>query len=335
MSEPWSSPLPRLLQTGAYIVVVAWGIAAAAPLITTLLLALVLAYCVLPLPTWMMRRFGLAKGGAIAVTVALAGLTYLLLSVYLVITGYRLMARLPVYEERLVALYDSATPFLAAHGIRASSLLSGTAFSPDRIIGFARVLIPAALGSVSSGALISLLSLLFLLQLSEPPARQTRVVAALSYYGSDVQRFVAVSAKTGAVAALVNLVLLMAIGVDFPLLWCVLYFFLQFIPSIGSFLALVSPALLAFLMLGWERALIVAAGMILASQVASNVLNPILMKDTAKISFLEMVLSIVIWGTLLGFWGSVLAIPLTLVLKKFAETSLHLGDMSNCGSPSD
>jgi predicted PurR-regulated permease PerM len=32
-------------------------------------------------------------------------------------------------------------------------------------------------------------------------------------------------------------------------------------------------------------------------------------------------LSLIVWGTLLGFWGGILAIPLTLVLKKFAETS--------------
>jgi len=45
------------------------------------------------------------------------------------------------------------------------------------------------------------------------------------------------------------------------------------------------------------------------------VLNPRLLKQGANISFLEIMLSLMVWGTLLGFWGSILAIPLTLVLK--------------------
>ena len=84
-------------------------------------------------------------------------------------------------------------------------------------------MIPMALGSLSTGLLISLLSLLFLNELAEPPARQGRVVAALTYYGEDVERFIGITAKTGALTALANLVLLMVVGVEFPLLWCVLY----------------------------------------------------------------------------------------------------------------
>jgi len=66
---------------------------------------------------------------------------------------------------------DSMAPFLAAHGIRLSSLPTETLFSLDRIIGLARVVVPAAAGSLSTGLLIFLLSLLFLIELSEPTAR--------------------------------------------------------------------------------------------------------------------------------------------------------------------
>jgi predicted PurR-regulated permease PerM len=321
MSEHWSSTAARLLQTAACTVVVAWGIRAASHLITVFLLALLLAYAALPFPKWIMRRSKLGKGSAIALTVTLVGTFYLVMCSYLVNAGYRIMAKLPVYQARLMTIYEKVAPFLVAHGVPASNLTIETLFSPERIIGVARAVIPIALGSLSNGALISLLSLLFVAQLSETPARQSRLVAALTYYSSDVQSFIAISAKTGALTAVVNLVLLIVVGVDFPLLWCVLYFFLQFIPNVGSILAVAPPALLALLMLGWKSALIVAAGMILSNILAANVLNPILLKERANISFLEIMLSLIVWGTLLGFWGGILAIPLTLVLKKFAETS--------------
>jgi predicted PurR-regulated permease PerM len=58
---------------------------------------------------------------------------------------------------------------------------------------------------------------------------------------------------------LANLLLLWVLGVDFPLLWCFLYFFLQFIPSIGFLIAMVPPALVALLMLDWKIALLVVS----------------------------------------------------------------------------
>jgi predicted PurR-regulated permease PerM len=157
--------------------------------------------------------------------------------------------------------------------------------------------------------------------MSAEPAKQSRLVAGLISYGRDVQYFIAVSAKTGALTALANLVLLVVVGVDFPVLWCVLYFFLQFIPNLGSILALVPPTLLALVMLGWERALVVAVGMLLTNLITANVLNPIFLRKGVNISFLEIILSLIVWGSLLGSTGSLVAIPLTIVLKKYFEDS--------------
>jgi predicted PurR-regulated permease PerM len=101
----------------------------------------------------------------------------------------------------------------------------------------------------------------------------------------------------------------------------VLYFFLQFIPNLGSILALVPPTLLALVTLGWERALVVAVGMLLTNLITANVLNPIFLKKGVDISFLEIILSLIVWGSLLGSTGSLVAIPLTIVLKKYFENS--------------
>jgi len=318
MTGRLSTPLPYL-RAGAFIVVLAWGISAASHIISILLLSLLLAYCILPLPLWLKHRFQLGKAVSLGSAVAIISVGYLLLCTYLVNAGYRMISKLPVYQERLAGVYAGVTPFLVSHGIHASSLSTEVLFSPERIIGYARVLLPVALGSLTEGVLIGLLSLLFVLELADEPARQSRLVAALTYYGRDVQTYIGIAAKSGALTALVNLALLAVVGVDFPLLWCVLYFFLQFIPNIGAIVAVGPPALVALLMLGWERALIVAGGMVLANILSANVLNPILLKDSANITFLEIMLSLIIWGTLLGFWGSILAIPLTLVLKRVVE----------------
>ena len=126
--------------------------------------------------------------------------------------------------------------------------------------------------------------------------------------------------------ALANLVLLVALGVDFALVWCVLYFFLHFIPNIGFLIALVPPTLMALLMMGWKRALLVLGGLILTQILGDYLVTPLLMKKGLHISFLDMTLSLMVWSFLLGPAGAVLAIPLTLALRKFLTSPLPAGD---------
>jgi predicted PurR-regulated permease PerM len=77
-------------------------------------------------------------------------------------------------------------------------------------------------------------------------------------------------------------------------------------------------------MYGWKRALIVAGGLILTNLIVDNVVTPIFMQHAVNVSFLEITLSLIGWAFLLGLTGAVLAIPLTLALKKFIQKSSHL-----------
>jgi AI-2 transport protein TqsA len=107
-------------------------------------------------------------------------------------------------------------------------------------------------------------------------------------------------------------------GVDTPFVWSFLYFFLDFIPTLGFVIALVPPTFVTLLMYGWKRALVVAAGLILTNLIVDNVITPIFMKHAVDVSFLDITLSLVLWAFLLGLTGAILAIPLTLALRKFA-----------------
>ena len=89
------------------------------------------------------------------------------------------------------------------------------------------------------------------------------------------------------ITALANLVLFVALGVDFPVLWCLLAFFMTFIPSVGFVISLVPPVLVALIMLGWKRAVLVVVGLIIISSVVEYVIQPMFMKKGLRVSFLE------------------------------------------------
>jgi AI-2 transport protein TqsA len=310
----------RLLQAAACIALIAWGIRTASHILYLILLSLLMAYMFLPFPKWLMRRFRLRKGWALAWTVLLWVGVWFVMSFALFQAGHRLMAKLPVYEERIRNLQGQLAVFLSAQGIQSTNDSVKNLYDGSRIVGFAREMLPLLISFLSDRLAVFMLGLGFLIEMTYLDSNKSSLFGRmLVYYSKDVQRFIAISAQGVAINALVNLALLAALGVDLAFLWCFLYFFLQFIPNIGFVIAIVPPSLMALLMLGWKRALLVVGGLFLTQMVVDYTVKPILMNKGLHISFLEIMLSLVIWSFLLGLPGAILAIPLTVALRKAIE----------------
>jgi predicted PurR-regulated permease PerM len=251
-----------------------------------------------------MRRYRFRKSLAVVLTVAFMAAIHLALSAVLVEAAFHMREKLPLYEEHIRTLHERLAGFLTAHGILSAHVSPGSLFSSGRIIELVQLALPTAITLVSDRFLIWLLSVIFLIEMANPEgARTGRLARNLAYYGGDVQRFIAIFAKTGAINALANLVLLMALGVDFPI-------------------SLIPPTLVALLMSGWKRALLVLGALILTEMLGDYVVKPMLMIKGLNVSLLQIMLSLIVWGFLLGPAGAILAIPLTLALRKYIESPL-------------
>jgi len=105
------------------------------------------------------------------------------------------------------------------------------------------------------------------------------------------------------------------LGVDFAILWGLLAFLLNYVPTIGSILAAVPPVPLAFVQFGPGKALLVAAGYIVINVVIGNLIEPRIMGKGLGLSTLVVFLSLLFWGWALGTIGMLLSVPLTMVVK--------------------
>jgi AI-2 transport protein TqsA len=265
-----------------------------------------------------MRRFKIRKSAAIVATAVALGAVGLYLLFALDLATARIAAKLPIYEQHLAALYVQIATFMNAHDIVAPSLSVKGVFTPERLREISRVVLPEAGAIISNGLLLSLLAFLFVIEMAEEiGVKQDPLAESLAYYGSDARSYAAITAKTAGINALVNLAFLIVMGVDTPVVWASLYFFLDFIPTLGFIIALIPPTFVTLLMLGWKRALLVAGGLILTNLIVDNLITPIFMKHAVDVSFLEITLSLLCWGFLLGLTGAILAIPLTLALRRF------------------
>ena len=299
------------LLAAASVIVLFAGCKALSPILSPVLLSLLLALMIRPLVDWLARR-RLPRVVTILVSLAgVVGLGFGVISLVGVSLG-RLGEALPAYQARLDIVLVSLNARLAGLGVDISSVVSA-----ERIAGLAQKLL-GGLSSVLSGALLILL--LVVLFVAEMPLLDKVLDRGKQGHWREltagIQKYIALTGLMGFINALLNLGLLLILGVDFPGLWAVNCFFFNFVPAVGNIIALTPPALLALLEFGWQKALIVVVGFFVTNTLMDLVVKPKLMKTSLDISPLVVILSLMLWGYVLGPAGPVLAIPLTMVVRR-------------------
>ena len=111
-----------------------------------------------------------------------------------------------------------------------------------------------------------------------------------------------------------------SLGLDFPLLWAMLAFLLNYVPTIGSIIAAVPAVLLALVQIGPGAAGATALGFVGINIVFGNFLEPRLMGYGVGISPLVVFVGLVAWGFIFGPVGMLLSVPLTMTLKMALES---------------
>lgn len=322
------SSLNRILISGASIVIIIAGMKAASSILGFVLFAVLLSTCISPLVTLIARK-GVPRNLALTITILFVILGGFFLATVLGSSISRLVQTLPGYESRLADLKDAIMSVFARFDINISELFSREEFDPQRIIRISTAILGVVLNTISTSLFLFILVALMLVEVVGFEARiqedirlGTTLRARLFEVRKEIRRFVSITALTGLVTAIANVILLVILGVDFPVLWGVLSFLLSFIPAIGGILSFIPPALLAFLEFGWTKSIIVIVGFFIINNLVDNVLKPKLMKQGLDISILLIFLSLMFWSWVLGPIGAILAIPLTLFVKRFvAEIS--------------
>ena len=108
-----------------------------------------------------------------------------------------------------------------------------------------------------------------------------------------------------------------ALSVDLWLVFGLLAFWLNFIPNVGTVLAVALPMPLVILDpkfsgVGVALAFLLPLG---AHAFAGNVLEPVMFGHTLKLHPVTVLLSLLLWGAVWGVTGMVLAVPITAVLR--------------------
>jgi AI-2 transport protein TqsA len=314
----------RVMLVLAATVVVLVGIRLSAPILNPILFAIVLSLLFSPVYAWLKNR-GLPSPLALVIMLILVGAIFAVLFFILGISISRFSERIGYYTTQLNGQLDNLDALIERSGL--SNVDVRDVVKPSALADALGTVLAGIAGFLSDLFLI-LMIMLFLL--GEGPAMMNRLRTSVSEDNPQVERLTTVGrsvVRQFGLRAIVNLVtgagvtiMLFLLGVDFPLLWGILTFFLSFVPYIGLVLAVTPAVVLALAEFGLDRALVVIAGVIVINVLAENVLSPLMMGRGLNLSPTIVFLSFIVWAWLLGGPGAFLALPITLFVAVMLDT---------------
>lgn len=145
--------------------------------------------------------------------------------------------------------------------------------------------------------------------------RRESVMSILSHAQNDIQTYIWIKTLTSASTGLISYMVLRMVGVDFAGFWAFTIFLLNFIPTIGSIIATLFPALLALIQFEtFYQCFLVLAGVGSVQVVVGNFVEPRMMGNTLNLSPFIVMMSLTLWGSIWGIAGMFLSVPITVML---------------------
>lgn len=307
----------------ASVVVVIAGLMAAKAIVVPFLLAAFITILTAPF-MFRLEKKGVHKGISIVLILILILLiaTFFMLLVGTSVNEF--YSKAPIYQQKFQEVLKDAILFAKGYGIELNeaSLNTVADFSSifDQIVALLK-----NFGSLLSYSLMIMLLIAFMLiEASVLPTKLAaidhRLLEPAEQFIFGVNKYMAIKTVISFFTGLTAYIFLAFMGIDFAIIWAVLTFVFNFIPTIGSIVAAIPPALVALIQIGLWGSVEIMAGYFVINTLFGSILDPRLMGKGLDISILVVFVSVIIWGWILGPIGAFLAVPLTNMIKIALQT---------------
>ena len=311
----------------AAVVVVIYGMQMMSVLLVPFLIAAFLALITVKPMLWLQER----RVPSVIAALLIVTMLMLVLATVGVILGSSIAeftAALPSYQARLDVIIDGVFRFIVNNFNVDESIQSMSDMIDP---GFAMGLVAGLLNSlreVLTNTFLIVFTMIFILL--EAGTARTKFEAAFGRSADTLEnvrdfmqnlgRYLGIKTLISVATGICAGLLTWSLGLDFPLLWAMLAFLLNYVPTIGSIIAAVPAVLLALIQIGPGAAGATALGFIAINVVFGNFLEPRLMGYGVGISPLIVFVGLVAWGWIFGPVGMLLSVPLTMTLKMALES---------------
>jgi predicted PurR-regulated permease PerM len=152
-------------------------------------------------------------------------------------------------------------------------------------------------------------------------SRDVQLREHLQITGTALRNWLKAQTYDAVVVGCLWLVGLLIVGVPAAPLWALLGALFQFVPYVGTLLALIGPAATAGISGGVEALLHVAILYAVIVALDGLLLQPYLMRRTTRVPIWVSMLTPLVLGMFLNIWGVLLSVPLLAVIYAYRSRS--------------
>jgi AI-2 transport protein TqsA len=176
-----------------------------------------------------------------------------------------------------------------------------------------------------------------LTNMSENSSNAARIRSVVIDINRRIGAYLALKAFLGVVLGVLCWLVMRSVGIEFAGLWAVLTALLNYVPYIGSVVAVAFPVLMSVLQFGnLNGMLVVMLPLIALHFVIGNIVDPYLMGNSLNLSPFAILASMAVWSALWGVPGAFLAVPITvsitIIFSEFEMTRPVAVLLSKSGS---
>jgi predicted PurR-regulated permease PerM len=321
-----TSSTSRILVTFAAFIVIVAGMKAAGSIVVPVLFALFLAVICSSPVSWMVGK-GISAWLAILVVILVILIVSSFVTGFLGASVTDFVKVSPKYAAALEERFSGVYRWLEGRGVDTDNIDILGKLDAGMVMGYTATVLNSLKDVLANGFLIIVTAVFMLLEASSFPKKLGEILddpegtlPQFERFGNEVKRYLAFKTWICLATGIVATLLCIAVGVDYPFLWGALAFLLNYIPTIGSFIAAIPPVLLAFVQFGFTRAMIVGIGYVVLNLVIGNFVEPRVMGRGLGLSTLVVFLSLIFWGWVFGPAGMLISVPLTMMMKIALES---------------
>lgn len=145
--------------------------------------------------------------------------------------------------------------------------------------------------------------------------KNNQINTTLNEIEESVSSYLMLKTLVSLLTGFLSYIVLLLVGIDSPLFWAFLIFLLNYIPTIGSLIATLFPAIFSLIQFGEFTPFIIIAAAVGAVQViVGNIVEPRLMGKSLNLSPIVTIMALAVWGKIWGITGMVLSVPITVIM---------------------
>lgn len=272
-----------------------------------------------PLITKLCVRFKLPRTIAIFIAFNILFLAIGMLVLFITMSFKGLINSGDVYQHQVIKLVDEFSKFIAQYGIKIDVTIIKQALLDLPILTWFQS-ISSSIVSILGNLILVLIFTFFLVVGNQTPKRPG--VLLDDEMKHQITRYLTVKCMVSLLTAIIIWILFISFNVELAIMFAVLTFFLNFIPSVGSIFAVLIPLPVLFLQFGssWELLIIISLATLIQF-IIGNIIDPKLMGERLGLHPVIILLSLLFWGFIWGVPGMFLSAPITSIIKLLCSRS--------------